>query len=103
VTGAPTIVAVAHVVRTAGRPDLTISMPAPARHNDVVRAIHFAGLSEALWEANAPGNQGFLTSDGRWVSRREAMEIALASGQPFRPREPHHAPLTHELFSEDLW
>ncbi len=41
------------------------------------------------------GEQGFMTEDGNFVSRTEAAEIALASGQVKSLR-------TTELFSEDL-
>lgn len=39
--------------------------------------------------------QGFLTNTDRFVDRKEAVQIALASGQIQEPK--------HYLFSEDLW
>lgn len=41
--------------------------------------------------------QGFLTSEGRWVDRREGMQIAIDAEQV---EYKEHFP---ELFSEDLW
>lgn len=40
-------------------------------------------------------DQGFMTSEGRFVGRVEGAEIAFASGQINEP--------TKKLFSEDLW
>lgn len=41
--------------------------------------------------------QGFVTSEGRWVDRKEAMQLAIDAGQlEYREQFP-------ELFSEDLW
>lgn len=42
--------------------------------------------------------QGFLTSKGRFVNRREAFQIALAAGQI-----DESAGVDRELFSEDLY
>lgn len=42
--------------------------------------------------------QGFLTSKGRFVNRREAWKIALAAGQV--EKEPWEG---SQLFSENLW
>lgn len=69
------------------------SLPAPARHGDVLRK---------LWEFNqtvvvGADRQGFLTSTGRYVNRRDAAAIALAAGQVDRLTA---AP---DLYSEDLW
>jgi hypothetical protein len=41
--------------------------------------------------------QGFLTSDGRFVGRKEALEIAIKAKQ-ILPQDGKN-----ELFSEDLW
>ncbi|TGQ95372.1 hypothetical protein EN851_07565 [Mesorhizobium sp. M8A.F.Ca.ET.208.01.1.1] len=68
------------------------SLPAPARHGDVLRK---------LWDFNqtvvGPDSQGFLTSAGRYVNRRDAAELALGAGQCDRLTS---APA---LYSEDLW
>jgi hypothetical protein len=79
------------------RDGLILSMPAPARHNDVLRRV---------WHMNpnprrpVRGIQGFLTSDGLFVDRRDAMKIARVNGQ-LRPGSA--ASKTERLFSEDLW
>lgn len=71
---------------------LIITLPAPARHGDVLKP---------LWQMNgdivAPDDQGFVTSTGRWVDRIEAAGIAKAAGQI----ETLYAPPW--LFSEDVW
>src|SRR6185369_4971766 len=53
------------------------SLPAPARHGDVMR---FAGSQGAkpIWP---PDKQGFLTSTGKFVTRYQAHSIALRWGQ----------------------
>ena len=69
---------------------LTLSLPRPAGHGEVM-ALSVGGNYRA-------DVQGFLTSDGRFVTRVEAMKIAHRAKQAFR--EPQRS---HELFSEDLW
>lgn len=79
--------------------DLVLSVMRPGRHHDIL----------ALLSTGKPAGmqmQGFLTSDGRFVGRREAREIADAAGQIMEsefvdgiPRKRSHP----ELFSEDLW
>lgn len=70
---------------------MILSMPAPARHFEVLRAMGDDSLK------HNPKNQGFLTSEGRFVSREEAHTIAYRSGQCKNPDHPT------QLFSEDLW
>lgn len=72
---------------------LTISLPRPAGHGEVMALAH-----SAIGYTPATELQGFLTSEGRFVTRVEAMKIAHRSGQEFR-----EALRSHELFSEDLW
>jgi hypothetical protein len=50
----------------------------PGRHKDIIAHLTRHGFNAA---AVGPGNQGFVTSEGRFVDRREAKEIALAAGQ----------------------
>lgn len=75
--------------------DLVFSLPRPARHHNILRHMHEIGVKGGpSWIAG----QGFLLSDGRWVSREEAFEVAKGAGQlndrvSFRPK----------LFSEDVW
>lgn len=84
---------VAAAVQVGG---LTISLPRPAGHGEVLALMseEVNGFDPAL----AAALQGFVTSEGRFVSRVEALKIAHRAGQPFRdtPRPPN-------LFSEDLW
>ena len=75
---------------------LTVSLPRPAGHGEVLALMadgangYDPGLAGAL--------QGFLTSEGRFVSRVEAMKIAHRAGQSFRTPQ-----VSHQLFSENLW
>lgn len=59
------------------------------RHNDIL--TRFKGELDE-------DQQGFYTSYGRFVTREEAVKIALKSGQL-----PKHQSDTIWLFSEDLW
>lgn len=45
-------------------------------------------------------DQAFITSNGRWVDREEALKIALDTGQ-LLPSEKKGC--EYQLFSEDLW
>jgi hypothetical protein len=69
--------------------DVTMSLPPPNRHHDVIR--HHVALTGKY----GSGRQGFITSTGAFVNRRKAAEIAYAAGQISRPKK--------MLFSEDLW
>lgn len=71
----------------SGKVMLTLTLPAPARHHNILWG----------WGRVSPENQGFLTSEGRFVGRKEAAEIAMASGQVIALQS---AP---NLYSEDLW
>lgn len=75
---------------------LTVSLPRPAGHGEVL-ALMSEG-TPGYDPAQAGAMQGFLTSEGRFVSRVEALKIAHRAGQKFlsQPRPPN-------LFSEDLW
>jgi hypothetical protein len=70
------------------------SLPAPARHNDVIRELSALGHP---WPIR--GTQGFVLDDGTFVTRRAALTIAERAGQllsePIAP--------AHGLFSEDVW
>jgi len=70
------------------------SLPAPARHVDVMK--HMIGLG--IVDLIPPDDQGFVTSTGRFVTRQEAANLAVAACQitetKFQPGI---------LFSEDLW
>lgn len=94
---AETIVAAAMLYRNAhdeGDPravPVIVSAPPPARHHNLFIAYERLGT---------PDEQGFLTSLGRFVGRREALALALMSGQPMIDHPSRHA---DHLFSEDLW
>lgn len=60
------------------------------RHADVIKAMAARRLP------SQEGVQGFATSHGRFVSRENAKEIAILSGQI----DPDHK---GEVHSEDLW
>jgi len=68
-----------------------LSLPRPARHNDI--------FGEAWFKENLVGHeQGFTTNKGEFVDRREALLIAMSSGQLIR------SPMVAgKLHTEDLW
>lgn len=75
---------------------MVFMLPRPNRHHHILHVMHWlcpdfeAGTEE----------QGFLTSEGNFVTRQEAMRIARAMGQ-VKPGQP--TPQPNDLFSEDLW
>jgi hypothetical protein len=84
----------AAALRTAGR--RVVSLPAPARHHDVIAHMLAEGFGR---REVALADQGFVTGSGRWARRQPALRIARKAGQlvgePMCPR--------HGLFSEDVW
>lgn len=77
---------------------VTISLPLPARHGQVLAAMDAMHLPEYQLHR---ATQGFLTSTGRFVNRVQAKQIAHMAGQPqLRPEHERHQ---RDLFSEDLW
>lgn len=76
---------------------LIITAPPPARHPSLLHPIN------DVLDGNTTGpvQQGFLTSTGRYVDRKEALQIVLASGQPQIDHPAKNA--GDKLFSEDLW
>ena len=72
---------------------VTCSLPAPARHGDIINTIAKC-VPEAMWPISGP--QGFVTDQGHFVDRQRAMQIAIASGQMSLTK-------VAQLFSEDLW
>lgn len=67
------------------------SLPAPNRHHHVIRAI--GGVK-------GPDVQGFADEHGNFLTRRQAMTLAMLNGQLNRRPDGYQGP---ELFSEDLW
>lgn len=76
--------------------DLIYAMPAPNRHCDIMFRL-FAVNKELFNDKNT--EQGFITTTGEFVNRRQGLRLALAAGQVLE--ENLVAP--PELFSEDLW
>lgn len=81
-------------------PGMICFLVSPARHHDIIRAMAQAGLQTPI-----TGTQGFITSTGRFVGRREARGIAEEAGQLIECEQDgvkfirEHS----ELFSEDVW
>lgn len=71
---------------------IVASLPAPARHGDVLNKLF--DFNQAIVTGN---REGFLTSAGRFVNRRDAAALALAAGQVDK------LIVAPDLYSEDLW
>ena len=84
------------IVRAAIRlGDAVFSVPQPGRHHDVIQIM-------ARRPEHCPSDavdQGFLTSEGRYVGRIEARDIAGSARQIIRTTGAGRG----ELFSEDVW
>lgn len=77
------------------RNGLIYSAPRPVRHGDLIRMVD---ETHNDWhDPFRPDEQGFLTSSGRFVSRRVAAGIAINAGQIETTQ------WGAELYSEDLW
>lgn len=61
------------------------------RHNNIIHHLARSGFKTPV-----SGEQGFITSSGRFVDRIEAREIAIKAGQCKDTEYP-------QLYSEDLW
>lgn len=72
-----------------------VSLPAPFRHHHIFALAALLGIN--ILE---DGKQGFTTSNGVFVDRREAQMLAIAHGQPNRRSGSAES---KELFSEDVW
>jgi hypothetical protein len=72
---------------------LTFSMPAPARHHDVMQSMIMAGIPVGYRES------GFLDHRGVYVGRKAAMIVAYQFGQ----LADGEFEAGSELFSEHLW
>lgn len=73
---------------------LIISLPRPFRHPDIAMEVSHQFCELVGY---TPENQGFLTSEGEFVTRKQAFEIAKEAGQLIGHQE------TNELYTEDLW
>lgn len=91
------ITGVAVCLKSSGY-ELVLSLPKPNRHSDVVSAGNFLA-SGKLGSLSSNEKQGFITSEGRFVDRREAYRVAVIAGQIIKgPAMPHIG-----LSSEDVW
>lgn len=72
---------------------MVCSVPKPGRHHDVIREMAKSGIPIPI-----TGEQGFLTSEGIFVNRYQAKDIARMAGQILAK----HGNLD-QLFSEDVW
>lgn len=70
---------------------VVVSRPSPARHHHLMTDLRLLGVDPTPWQ------QGFLASDGAFLTRWQARQLALLNGQCVKPRS------HDELFSEDLW
>ncbi len=73
--------------------DVIFSLPRPSRHYHIAHKMYDMGLPKT-----AQQYQGFLTTTGRFVDRKEAATLAMVNGQIVKPKF-----VSDELFSEDLW
>lgn len=76
----------------------TISLPPPARHHTILNFMATVMNIEVI--DVHPVNQGFLTSQGRFVNRTEAFYIADRNRQIRHKSGNQDKPV---LYSEDLW
>lgn len=72
------------------------SVDRPKRHPDVIKLINARFGIDSGWRKNA--KQGFVLSDGTFVDRYVARDIAEDAGQLITPLA-----LGHALTSEDVW
>ncbi len=74
----------------------------PFRHADIIRYLtEFGGKTPG---DVAKGEQGFVNSYDKFLSREEAYEVARIAGQLKQKTEKLRLnSMRHELFSEDLW
>lgn len=75
---------------------VTFSKPPPQRHHDIIHSM--ADLFKGSHKDHFWIEQGFITSEGRFVDRKDACKIAAAAGQIKEKSSPENT-----LFSEDLW
>lgn len=74
------------------------SLPSPKRHHDVIREI---AAKTGVETVSAYGeDQGFLDEEGRYLTRKQALEVAREEGQL---RDGALGPRLGILFSEDVW
>ena len=69
------------------------TLPKPARHSDLFAVFIEQGMD------HKEATQGFITSTGRFVNRKEGWKIARAANQILSGGEAEE----NSLVSEDLW
>lgn len=84
------ITVVAAAIQKDGK---TWTLPAPARHHDIIRYMISQGVKPPC-----SGEQGFIFSTGEFADREESRKVAVAANQ-LLPR----AVNSPDLFSEDVW
>lgn len=67
------------------------------RHPDVIAKMRKAGMPR---DAVAQANQGFITYDGEFLDRKQALQRAIECGQVDMKKKVGNQ---NELFSEDLY
>ena len=73
------------------------SLPPPNRHHHVMR--HIRETTGAAYVYSPGDDEGFLDSLGNYLTREQALAVALRCGQVKVPADVRCG----ELFSEDLW
>lgn len=87
---------VAAAIRRQG---LVFTLPRPARHHDVMRAMFAQGVPAA----GDGVDQGFLTDEGMFLRRAAALGHAIEADQVKVDSDGRPKILGGELTSEDLW
>jgi hypothetical protein len=88
----------AAAIRSDTGDGMVYSVPRPGRHHDVIRHMRAHGYEGGV----QGGLQGFVLSDGRFVMRKAALQVARKAGQLLE-RAPTAGSWAHGLFSEDVW
>lgn len=79
--------------------EAVIHMPRPCRHHDIIRLVGERFKSRT----GGSDQQGFLTSEGRFVGRRYALYLTQRNGQLDQTKPRGSGSNSRDLFSEDLW
>ena len=77
--------------------DKTYSMARPNRHHHVLHMMYNNGI-----RLYGPHKEGFLDSNGNFLTRQEAFELASTNGQLNRRKGKEFYQGT-DLYSEDIW
>jgi len=67
----------------------------PGRHYTIIKQL----IEEKNFKSPIKGIQGFVTNNGRFLNRKEALELAVKNNQV----ELKNCINKFNLFSEDLW